>query len=241
MRTLFISDLHLNAERPDITRAFKAFLNDINSDVNALYILGDFFDAWIGDDNDDVFAEEITNELRILSDKGVHIYFVHGNRDFLIGPAFAEKTGVILLPEISELKLAGRRAVLLHGDELCTKDIAYMELRNQIRNPQWQAQVLSQPLPVRRALAAQLRDKSTSMTSLKAQDIMDVTQSEVERVLLEHSATLMIHGHTHRPSRHPFMINEHHCERIVLGDWDTHAWCLDVTEESIELLSWPIS
>lgn len=240
MHVQFISDLHLCAQRPDLTRAFVSYLDALPASLNALYILGDFFDAWVGDDDDSDFVAAIAEHLAALTSRHIAVKFVCGNRDFLLGEAYAARAGMELLPEISTLQLGKRRAVILHGDELCTRDEAYMTLRTQLRDPAWQAQLLRQPLAARRALAAQLRAQSKSMSSLKAADIMDVTPAAVEAVLREQQASLMIHGHTHRPARHPLTLDDKACERIVLGDWDTQAWCLDVTENSINLLSWPI-
>lgn len=241
MHTFIISDLHLHPSRPEITQAFFDFIKDLPPSVNALYILGDFFDAWIGDDEDSPFSAEIAHAIFKLTEKGIAVYFTHGNRDFLLGEVYANKAGMTLLPAISTLETKNKKIILLHGDELCTRDHEYMALRAQMRNPAWQAQILQQPLAARRMLAQQLREKSATMSSLKAQDIMDVTDSEVENLLIAHNADIMIHGHTHRPNRHKIVINEKHCERIVLGDWHDLAWCIEITDDSVELRSWSIT
>lgn len=240
MATLFISDLHLHASRPEATQAFYQFLQERALGAEALYILGDFFDAWIGDDDDDPLVAEVAEKLAGLSHTGTAIYLMHGNRDFLLGEAFAQRAGASLLPDPSLIDLYGRPALLLHGDSLCTRDTEYMALRSQLRSEQWQAQILAQPLAVRRALAAELRAKSKTMNSSKAEDIMDVTPDAVTELMREQGVDLMIHGHTHRPNRHQLNIDHTPAERIVLGDWHDHAWCLVATPESLELEHWAI-
>ncbi|MGN0921274.1 MAG: UDP-2,3-diacylglucosamine diphosphatase [Cellvibrio sp.] len=241
MHAFIISDLHLHPSRPEITQAFYDFIDGLPNTADALYILGDFFDAWIGDDDDSTLANDVASALKKLNNRGIAIYFTHGNRDFILGKDYAARAGMTLLPEVSEINLEGKKIILLHGDELCTNDHAYMALRAQMRNPAWQAQILQQPLEVRRALAAQLREKSATMSSLKAQDIMDVTESEVEKLLLEHQADVMIHGHTHRPNRHQVQLTNRIGERIVLGDWHELAWCVEIKNSQLDLRSWSIA
>jgi len=241
MLQLFISDLHLHPERPQLSRAFFQFLQTQASRAQELYILGDFFDVWVGDDDDSALAQEVKAALKTLAASGVAVYLMHGNRDFLLGDDFARACGAQLLPEGTVIELAGTPTLLLHGDSLCTRDQDYVKFRAQVRNPAWQAQLLAQPLAARRALAAQLRAQSQSMNSLKAEDIMDVTQGEVERVMLEAGVKRMVHGHTHRPARHSFQLNNHPAERIVLGDWHDLGWCLEATSTDLELRSWPIA
>jgi UDP-2,3-diacylglucosamine hydrolase len=238
---LFISDLHLNAQRPDITRAFFHFLHHKAFAAEKLYILGDFFDVWIGDDDDDPLGQEVANELRKLRNSGVAIFLMHGNRDFLLGEKFAEAAGAKLLPEGTVIDLYGRPTLLLHGDSLCTQDEDYQSFRAQVRSPQWQSHILSQPLEIRRAMAAQMRDQSRHMNSLKAEDIMDVTPAEVVRVMEAAGVTQLIHGHTHRPARHPLQIGGKPAERIVLGDWHHLAWRLIAEENGLLLESWPLT
>lgn len=234
-KTLFISDLHLHESRPLVTRAFFQFLES-NKDAETLYILGDFFDAWIGDDDDQPLVTEVTNQLRALSNSGTKIFLMHGNRDFLIGKTFAEKANVQLLPDEICINLYGVNTLLLHGDSLCTADIDYMQFRKLVRNSVWQEQFLSQPLATRRAIATELRNKSKSMNSLKANDILDVTASEVEKVFQQFQVTRMIHGHTHRPARHSLTINNKSCERIVLGDWHDSFWFISADKTRIQLI-----
>lgn len=240
MRTLFISDLHLHESRPQLTRAFFQFLQEQAPTTEALYILGDFFDAWIGDDDDTDLAIQVTEHLKQLSNTGTHIYLMHGNRDFLLGNDFAKAAGATLIPEFTVIDLYGTPTILLHGDSLCTKDTAYQHFRAIARSAAWQQQQLSQPLEVRRQIAVQLREKSQSMNSLKAEDIMDVTPDEVVTQMRNAKVTRMIHGHTHRPARHPLIIDGQAAERIVLGDWHHEGWCLVASEHGLELQHWAI-
>lgn len=240
MRSLFVSDLHLHDTRPQITQAFFAFLRSLQG-VEALYILGDFFDAWIGDDDDTPLNAEVAAELKQLSQRGTRIFIMHGNRDFLLGEAFAAQAGASMLPERCVIDLYGQPTLLLHGDELCTGDRDYIAFRSQVRSPQWQAQILAQPLAARRILAAQLREKSQAMNSLKAEDIMDVSQEEVIRVMQDAGVTRLIHGHTHRPARHSLQLGDKAAERIVLGDWHHSAWALTASADGLTLTEWPIA
>lgn len=234
MTTLFISDLHLDEERPEITRAFFQFLKDKAINAERLYILGDFFEVWIGDDAVSEFQNSVINALKDLS-SSCEIFFVHGNRDFLIGEKFAESAGVTLLPESLSLTLSNTPALIMHGDSLCTEDVEYMKFRSMVRNPEWQTMFLSKSLEERLAIAAQLRDKSKQETASKEEYITDVTPSEVEKALLDNNATLLIHGHTHRPARHQIDLKSAKAERIVLGDWGESGWYLEVDENEISL------
>lgn len=240
MHTLFISDLHLHESRPQVTRAFFHFLYTQAIHAEALYILGDFFDAWIGDDDDSELVQDVANGLHKLSELGVAIYFMHGNRDFLLGNTYANKAGMILIPDGKVIDLYGTPSLLMHGDSLCTDDVEYQQFRTMVRSPQWQQQILAQPLAARRALAAQLREKSQSMNSLKADDIMDVSPTAVVAQMEAAGVTRLIHGHTHRPARHPLIINGKPAERIVLGDWHDSGWCIKADQKSIELIDWKI-
>lgn len=238
MTTLFISDLHLHESRPEVTEAFQEFLRTQAQDAQALYILGDFFDVWIGDDDDSPLATQTAAQLRQVAGKGVAIYLMHGNRDFLLGEQFSKNAGAQLIDDPTIVQLGDRSAVLMHGDTLCTRDVDYMAFRAQVRNPQWQAQALAQPLAVRRHIAMELRNQSKSMSSLKAEDIMDVTPEEVVRVLEDSNANLLIHGHTHRPKHHFLTVKDQSAERIVLGDWHDHGWCLRAEGSELSLESW---
>lgn len=240
MRTLFISDLHLHESRPQLTRAFFHFLHTRAAGAEKLYILGDFFDAWIGDDDDAPLNVQVAEELKKLSDSGTQIFLMHGNRDFLMGEKFAAQAGATLIAEDTLIDLYNCPTLLTHGDKLCTGDTDYIAFRQQVRSPLWQQQILSQPLTARRALAAQLREKSQVMNSLKAEDIMDVTPSEVTRVMREAKVKRLIHGHTHRPARHQVDIDGEPGERLVLGDWHHKAWAIVADKKNIELISWDI-
>ncbi|MES2674079.1 MAG: UDP-2,3-diacylglucosamine diphosphatase [Pseudomonadota bacterium] len=240
MYTLFISDLHLHESRPHITRAFFQFLRAQTRDLEALYILGDFFDTWIGDDDDALLNAEVATALKQLSQQGTQIFLMHGNRDFLLGEKFATDAGASLIAEGTIINLYGCPTLLLHGDNLCTGDKDYIKFRQQVRSPQWQQHILAQPLAARRALAAELREKSQAMNSLKAEDIMDVTPEEVVRVMQDASTPRLIHGHTHRPARHTLTIGGQNAERIVLGDWHDQAWAITASPDKIELIHWNI-
>lgn len=241
MTTLFISDLHLDEKRPDIFRAFLHFMENTAQGAEALYVLGDLFEAWVGDDDDAELARESIAAFRRLSDSGTELYFLHGNRDFLLGQRFAGETGGILLKDPCKINLYGTPTLLMHGDSLCTADTEYQTLRVQLRSAQWQQQLLSQPLDVRRQLAEQLRMASSEATSNKAEDIMDVTPDEVVKALSENNCTRLIHGHTHRPARHALTVQGKSAERIVLGDWDQYLWFLQADTNKLELHKEPIT
>ncbi|WP_250462403.1 UDP-2,3-diacylglucosamine diphosphatase [Microbulbifer litoralis] len=241
MTSYLISDLHLDENRPEITRAFFDFLRGPAAGAEALYILGDFFEVWIGDDDDAPLAREVADELRRYSGSGVELYLMHGNRDFLLGQDFAHRAGAVLLPDPSLVTLAGQKVLLMHGDSLCTLDEEYMVFRQQARDPDWQEALLAKPLDERRQIAAQIRAVSKSMNSRKAEDIMDVTPAEVEKAMRAHGVHTLIHGHTHRPDRHQFSLDGTAAERIVLGDWGTFGWCLKADRNSLELQHWPIA
>lgn len=240
MSTLFISDLHLSPQVPDVVDGFYEFLRTTAAEAQRLYILGDFFDAWIGDDEDDPLVCEIKSRLKHHS-AHCETFFVHGNRDFLIGERFAQDTGITLLPEQSVIDLYGRQALLMHGDTLCTQDIEYMQFRAMVRSPQWQQQVLALPLQQRRHMAADLRAKSQSMNAIKAEDIMDVTAEEVVKAMAEHEVDLLIHGHTHRPAKHTLSIDGNPAERWVLGDWHQRGWyLLAAPEQELKLVDFSL-
>lgn len=220
MSTLFVSDLHLDGARPEITELFLKFLAEEARKASCLYILGDFFEVWIGDDDDDPHHARVMAGLKALTDAGVPVYFMHGNRDFLIGDRFAERTGVQILADPRLVDLNGSPALLMHGDTLCTDDLQYQRARRLLRNPLVQGIYLALPLSLRRRIAAYARVKSKSDTAAKASDIMDVNQGTVETVMLEHGVRRLIHGHTHRPAVHHFTSAAGKpMERIVLGDW----------------------
>ena len=240
MSVLFISDLHLEAERPDIVRAFLRFLETRAAGAEALYILGDFFEVWIGDDAMDDFQRSIASALRRLSDAGTRIYLMHGNRDFLLGKNFCREAGCTLLKEGSLIELGGEPALLLHGDSLCTRDESYQRLRKRLRNPfsLWLLRHL--PLSTRRKLARKLRDASRMRTREKAADIVDVTPEAVPPVMAARGVRTLIHGHTHRPAVHKLLVDGQSAQRIVLGDWDRQGWALEVDARGFHLAPFPL-
>ena len=226
MSVLFISDLHLEAERPDITRAFLHFLRRRANRADALYILGDFFEAWIGDDGMDKFQHAIARALRQVADGGTRIYLMHGNRDFLIGKAFCREAGCTLLPDPSVITLNGEKVLLMHGDSLCTRDLGYMKLRRWLRHPLTLFVLRHLSLARRQQLARKLRQESRVQTRMKASEIIDVTPQEVLKAMRQHGVRTLIHGHTHRPAVHELELDGQPAQRIVLGDWDRQGWAL---------------
>lgn len=243
MTTLFISDLHLQPSQPRLLEACLRFFDEQAKNAEALYILGDLFEVWIGDDDDAAWINDFTTALQALHANGTALYFMHGNRDFLVGKNFAEKCGVELLGDAAVIDLYGRPTLLMHGDTLCTEDKEYLAFRAQVRNPQWQQMILAAPIEQRRQLAAQLRQQSKMAASNKADDIMDVTPAEVTRVMADNNVDLLIHGHTHRPARHTVNVNGESGERIVLGDWrdDDCMWYARADkDQSIDLMKYAI-
>jgi len=229
--TLFISDLHLEESRPDITRAFLAFLQDRAVNAHTLYILGDFFEAWIGDDEHTPLQEQIAAALKQISSSGTALYVMHGNRDFLLGQDYCQRIGATLLDDPTVIDLYGTPTLLMHGDSLCTADVEYQKFRANMRNPKTQQMLLARPLKDRQLMARQLRELSMAKNKGKAQAIMDVTPEEVVRAMEQHDVPQLIHGHTHRPARHPLRVNDQPAERIVLGDWDSHVWWLEAAAD----------
>lgn len=231
---LLISDLHLEEERPDITRAFLHFLATRACQAEALYILGDFFEVWIGDDAMTPFQQSITDALRALSEHGTRIYLMHGNRDFMLGTGFCRAAGCTLLGDPSVVELSGERVLLMHGDSLCTRDKGYMRLRRLLRNPLSLFILRNLPLSTRRKLARKLRNESRTQTRMKASDIIDVTPELIPRILAKHGVRTLIHGHTHRPATHELEVDGRPARRIVLGDWDLQGWALQVDENGFQ-------
>lgn len=235
MTTLFISDLHLQPQKPAITQAFLQFMEARTHTIDALYILGDLFEAWIGDDFDNDFSHTVKSALTSVTKRGIPVFFIHGNRDFLIGEQFAAETGCQILSDPKRIDLYGTPTLLMHGDTLCTEDTAYLKFRQMVRNPLWQKELLSKSIQERLAIAQNLREVSKEKTGEKTEEIMDVTQTEVERVMAQHQVRRLIHGHTHRPQRHQLKINDAPAERIVLGDWGNSGWVLHVDSSHDEL------
>ncbi|UMZ09929.1 UDP-2,3-diacylglucosamine diphosphatase [Pseudomonas sp. MPFS] len=232
---LLISDLHLEEQRPDITRAFLDLLGGRARGAEALYILGDFFEVWIGDDAMTPYQLSICQALRELSDSGTQVFLMHGNRDFLLGKAFCKAAGATLLKDPCVVELYGEPVLLMHGDSLCTRDEAYQRMRRYLRNPLSLWILRNLPLRTRHKLARKLRNESRAQTRMKANDIVDVTPDEVPRVMQQHGVRTLVHGHTHRPAIHKLQIGEQAAKRIVLGDWDRQGWALQVDEQGFHL------
>ena len=221
MHSIFVSDLHLCPSRPAINQLFLQFLCGPAAASESVYILGDLFEYWAGDDDDDLFNRSISAKLRELADTGVALYLMHGNRDFLIGDRFAANCGATLLADPTLIDLYGTPTLVLHGDSLCTDDVGYQQFRNKVRDPSYQAQFLAQPLDQRKKIIAGLRTENTEKKQLKTEAIMDVAPAMVAAVLRQYGCPRMIHGHTHRPAVHDHLVNGRHCERWVLADWYT--------------------
>lgn len=239
MTTWIISDLHLSAQRPAVTQAFLHWLKAEVAGAEALYILGDFFEVWVGDDvlKDAQHGAEflpVVQALRQLSDSGVKLYFMHGNRDFLIGKEFAKASGLTLLADPTLIQMGNKRILLSHGDVLCTDDTAYQQFRSQVRNPQWQQNFLSQPLTARIAFAEQARSQSAQNKVMQAMEIMDVNAEAVAELIRAYDyPEILLHGHTHRPAIHDVIVDGHSCQRWVLGDWHVHADCVRIDAQGI--------
>ena len=222
--TLFISDLHLTSERPQINRQFFDFVEQVAPAAAALYILGDLFEYWVGDDDTgEPLNAGVAKALAQLTRRGVAVYFMHGNRDLLIGQAFAARSGAHLIPDPTVIDLHGTHTLLMHGDTLCTGDIEYQKFRAYTHNAETQSNFLQQPLAARHQQMRGMRAQSEASKSNKAADIMDVSPAAVEQVLREHGYPRLIHGHTHRPARHVHTVDGHDCERWVLSDWYVHG------------------
>ena len=239
MATLFIADLHLQTEEPAITAGFLRFLAGEARSADALYILGDLFEAWIGDDDPNPLHREIACAIKSLADSGVPCYFIHGNRDFLIGKRFATESGMQLLPEEKVLDLYGRRVLIMHGDTLCTDDPGYLAFRAKVHTPWIQKLFLALPLFIRRRIALKMRDDSKAANSSKSMEIMDVNAQAVVEVMEKHHVQWLIHGHTHRPDIHTLDANGETAHRVVLGAWHTQGSMVKVSVDDVELIPFP--
>ncbi|MFZ2725461.1 MAG: UDP-2,3-diacylglucosamine diphosphatase [Methylococcaceae bacterium] len=225
----FISDIHLSLEKPAITKRFLDFLQYRAIHAHSIYILGDLFDVWVGDDDNTVFVNKIRQHLKQLTDTGVNVYLQVGNRDFLLGQKFCEQTGIVLLEDYTVIDLFGTLTLITHGDLLCTDDIAYQSFRVKARSETWQASVLAKPLLLRLLVARWYRVRSFFHKRKKNQAIMDVNQQTVLAVMREHHCSRLIHGHTHRPDVHSFDLDGLSAQRFVLAQWQ---------KDGAELLSW---
>ena len=220
MPTLFISDLHLAPERPEQLGQFFDFARTVAPEAQALYVLGDLFEFWLGDDDvDEPFHRAVSDALRGIADAGTRVCFMRGNRDVLAGQVFGKRCGAHMLGDAELIDLHGTRTLLLHGDTLCTDDLEYQKFRAYAHDPQNQALFLSQPMAARREQMLRWRRDSETGKQGKTPEIMDVSPSAVEAVLREHGYPRLIHGHTHRPGRHVHEVDGHACERWVLNDW----------------------
>ncbi len=239
MATLFIADLHLQTEEPAITAGFLHFLQGTARKADALYILGDLFEAWIGDDDPVPLHREIAAAIKAVVDSGVPCYFIHGNRDFLLGKRFARESGMQLLPEEQELNLYGRKVLIMHGDTLCTDDAGYQAFRAKVHKPWLQRLFLALPLFVRQRIAAKMRASSKAANSHKSLSIMDVNPNAVAATMEKHHVQCLIHGHTHRPDVHELMVDGQPAIRVVLGAWHTQGSMVRVTADDVELSHFP--
>ena len=242
MTTLFISDLHLDASRPAITALFGQFLRREAKLADALYILGDLFEAWVGDDDPSDAGTFVAEKVKALSDDGVPVYFIRGNRDFLLGDAYARRAGMTILPDPAVILLHGTPTLIGHGDLLCTDDVAYQQFRAQTRDPRWQSQFLSQPLAARLAFAAQARAASKArfgelQASGMSETITDVNAGTIASTFSRYGVRRIIHGHTHRPAIHD---EANGFTRVVLGDWYTQGSVLRVDDDGFDLATLPV-
>lgn len=244
-RQLFISDLHLEVGRPDITRTLLQFLADNHGQCTALYILGDLFEVWIGDDDPSPLADAVASALHQFSAGGASICLLHGNRDFLLGTAYARRCGASLIEEPYLLDSPSGPILLMHGDALCTDDLDYQQFRTLVRAPAWQQEFLAKPLSERRAFAVQARKQSRSATANKGMDIMDVNQTAVRELLYSSGQHTLLHGHTHRPAVHDVALEYAiegitHAQRLVLGAWEEQGWYAVSDSHGLQLHSFPL-
>ncbi|MAD92098.1 MAG: UDP-2,3-diacylglucosamine diphosphatase [Gammaproteobacteria bacterium] len=219
MTTLFISDLHLDASKPEIGDQFLMFLKDETRNADALYILGDLFEVWLGDDDPNPYYDYIKKALYKVTKVGIPVFFMRGNRDFLVGEIFSKETGIKILQDPTLIRLNNQDLLLTHGDTLCTDDIRYQEMRKIIRDPEWQAMMLAKPIEMRSVFANQARKNSKIHNNTTNVEIMDVNEDAVKSIMNKFETSLLLHGHTHRPAIHNVNLGSHHATRIVLGDW----------------------
>lgn len=232
----FISDLHLTQDRPENTQRFLAYLESLSSDVSALYILGDLFDVWVGDDDPTPPNEAVKTHLAKITSKGVKVYFLAGNRDFLVGKKFFADTQVVSLEDEYIIDLFGTSTLLMHGDLLCSDDVEYQKFRDLTHTPEWQQSILSKPLQERLAMAQHYRQESHLNKANKSMEIMDVNTSTVVNYVKKHQVKRLIHGHTHRPDIHSHIADGEEIERFVLAEWDHSGSVLDWSEDGYQLI-----
>ena len=237
MSIAFVSDLHLEPIENKRVKVFFKFLNDAVSKYEELYILGDFFEYWIGDDDTQSVNKLIMQRLKAATDNGLKIYFIHGNRDFLIGSAFESKTGVKILADQHTFNIGEKKIMISHGDAFCVDDVEYQEMKREIRSDSWKKDFLAKSISERVDFANDLRTKSSERNSNKPENIMDVNDNYVLEVVQKEKIDILIHGHTHRPAVHKL---ENGSIRAVLGSWEEEGWVADYIEENIKLTSFPI-
>ncbi|SFN35931.1 UDP-2,3-diacylglucosamine hydrolase [Izhakiella capsodis] len=238
--TLFIADIHLSQDEPAITAGFLSFLTREAPGADALYILGDLFEVWIGDDDPNSLHQQVADALRQLNESGVPCYFIHGNRDFLLGQRFARKAGMQLLPAEQIITLYNQRILIMHGDTLCTDDAGYQRFRRQVHRRWLQRLFLALPIAIRQHIANRMRKNSRQANQQKSLSIMDVNQQAVEQVMAHYQVQRLIHGHTHRPAVHRFNLNHVPAERIVLGAWHHEGSMIKVTPDKAQLIAFPL-
>ena len=236
MKPRFISDIHLSENNPHLTNAFKVFLNESKEACTHLFILGDLFEIWIGDDDDNSFIQDIKKTLIDFTMDGPETFLMHGNRDFLIGEAFANEVGISILSDPYTLDINRMKAILSHGDFLCTGDSEYIEFRNNVRSEEWQKDFLAKSIDERNEIANLLRSESKNATSEKSLEITDANLETVNNFIQENNPDIFIHGHTHRPKIHQHNLTK----RVVLGDWDKYGWYLSIEENSLNLKEFKI-
>lgn len=239
-RLLFISDLHLQTSRPELTQGLLDFLGRESGRCQALYILGDLFEVWLGDDAADALAQEVASALRDFAAAGSQVYLMHGNRDFLLGDAWAQSAGAELLPDPVVIDTPIGEVLLSHGDSLCTDDVDYQQFRKQVRDPAWQSAFLAKSVPERIEFARQAREQSKEATADKAMAIMDVNQQAVVELMSAHQQSRLIHGHTHRPDEHALTVAGNPAWRLVLGDWGKQGWVAHISEAGVNLSSFDL-
>ncbi len=233
--SLFISDLHLDATRPIIVDLFFDFLDKTASQASELYILGDLFEVWIGDDDENEFNQSIINKLRETADKGINLYIMRGNRDFLIGTVFEKASGCKRLDDPTCINLFNNSILLMHGDSLCTDDLKYQAIREYVRSDAMRVELMSKTLDERREIAKQARHYSLEATKNNPDSIMDVNEAAVTTEFKKHHVSTMIHGHTHRMKQHSVVIDGENCQRIVLGDWHENGNYLEVSSKGYQM------
>ena len=236
MTTLFLSDIHVSDECPEISEHLEEFLLEEGSKADTIFVLGDLFEYWLGDDDPNPLFKEIKQLFKKLSDKNISIFFIHGNRDFLIGESFAEETGCHILDDPHVIDLYDKKVLISHGDIFCTDDKEYQLFRNQTRDPAWKESILSKSLSFREEFAKKARLESSKHTNSKKNEIMDVNKDEILKMYEKYNVEIIIHGHTHRPAIHDIFFNGKNCQRIVLGDWYEQGSILRCDETGFDLI-----